>query len=510
HGQVEIAELLLDRGADLEAVDGSAFTPLLISCMSNQKDIVTLLAHRGANLRAEHPAFGRAIVLGYWQECINGKSGLTEFMMSQGVPFDPNTSFMGVTMLNLASTFKNTDMARFVIALGADVNAFSDGRGKTELGFATQCGATEIVDILIAKGASLDAADSNGDPPIRAAVEKGYLDIVRALLGAGAKIDFVEKENARTLLHMSAQRGYGEITAELVAGGLDVNAADDDGNTPVYYAGKYGHKRIVDLLAENGARSPADMPQNFGGPAEFTGSLGEKEAVIRCLLHRGWTLKTKDHLLVFDAEEFGAARPDEPSLTNGCLVPSELKAQNVVSIYSTYHGRPGEPAYIHEIEDSLEQVIYIQSKLDPWEGCKNTVYLGPGENGIHGGVELFPFMITESNPALAYFIKVDGLTIFYPGWPPEDFERFKRDLQGLKDQVGRVDIAFLPASQSEGDNAVARYCMEQLNPRLVVPFHSSRRMPPYLRLAGEIAEWGYDAAVFCAENPGDHFEFSPR
>ena len=117
-------------------------------------------------------------------------------------------------------------------------------------------------------------------------------------------------------------------------------------------------------------------------------------------------------------------------------------------------------------------------------------------------------MITESNPALAYFMKVDSLTIFYPGWPPEDFEKFKKDVEGLKAQIGPVDIAFLPAAQSGGDNAVARYCMEQLNPTMVVPFHSSRRVGPYERLAGDISGWGYAADIFCAENSGDYFIYS--
>ena len=190
-GDIEMAELLLNNGAQVETVDGRSFTPVLMACMRNQKEMVELLAHHGANLRAEHPVFGSAIVIGYWQECINGKSGLTEFMMSQGVPFDHKATVLGVTMLNLASTFKNIDMARLVIGLGADVNAVSDGRGRSELSFATQCAATEIVDLLIEQGADVNALDADGSPALRPAIERGQLDIVKLLLAAGAATDFV-------------------------------------------------------------------------------------------------------------------------------------------------------------------------------------------------------------------------------------------------------------------------------------------------------------------------------
>lgn len=506
-GHVRLAALLLDNGADIEARDGNGYTPLLTACRYNQRDIAQLLAGRGADLTAEHPSFGSAILLGYWQECINGKSGLTELLMSQGVPFDPNARMLGSTVLNLASTFSNTDMARLVMGLGADVHALSDGRGRSELTFAIECGSHEIVALLIEHEVDVNVADSSGHLPIRYAVEQGYAAIVGLLIDAGARPDVVDTTNGQTLLHLAALRGYFSIVSQLAAAGLDVNATDLAGRTPIFYAARYGHRTVVDLLIDRGGSAPSDTPPEHES-VDLATPVADGSAVIWQLIKRGWAIKTTNHVLVLDPEEFHIVRPDEPSMANGCLTPSELRPHDITVIYSTYHGRPGQPAYIHQIEDSLDHILYVQSKLDAWKGCKNSVYVGPGESNTFGDVAVSSFAITETNPALGHMIEIDGLKIFYPGWPPEDFAKFKQEVQAIEQRLGQVDIVFVHADGDTGDNAAAIYCIKHLKPRLVVPFDVSRRAHLCKRLKETITAMGRDCRVFDPENPGDHYRLS--
>jgi len=83
--------------------------------------------------------------------------------------------------------------------------------------------------------------------------------------------------------------------------------------------------------------------------------------------------------VLFDAEEFGVTRPTEPSLANGFLTTQELGDQNIFAIYTSYHGEPGEPAYIHTIEDSVASITYVHNEGDPWRGSEKTVYMKPRE-----------------------------------------------------------------------------------------------------------------------------------
>jgi len=190
-GHTEIIRYLLEHGAVLEQKDGRGNTPLLSAVWGNHLDVVRLLADRGANLEVEHPSYGAAIDVAYWQECIKGHSGITEFMMSRGVPFDPNSEFMA-TRLNLATTFGNYDMASFVVALGADVNRISTGDGMSELHFAVACGHADIVRLLLKHGATIKVTDNNGTPPIWHAVAGGDAEIVQLLLDNGSAVDYFD------------------------------------------------------------------------------------------------------------------------------------------------------------------------------------------------------------------------------------------------------------------------------------------------------------------------------
>ena len=110
--------------------------------------------------------------------------------------------------LRNAARYGNIEAVKQHLAEGADVNAKSDYRyGGTPLHYAAGKGHKELVELLIAKGASLRAK----------ALWKGL-----------------------TPLHEAASNGHREITELLIAKGADVNAKDDDGLTPLDAAEEVG------------------------------------------------------------------------------------------------------------------------------------------------------------------------------------------------------------------------------------------------------------------------------
>ena len=93
----------------------------------------------------------------------------------------------GFTPLHLATYFGWDETVRLLIARGADVSAISENALRVQpLHNALAGGHIDIVDILIAAGASARARQGGGWTPLHAAVRNGNLDAIRLLLAHGA------------------------------------------------------------------------------------------------------------------------------------------------------------------------------------------------------------------------------------------------------------------------------------------------------------------------------------
>ena len=79
------------------------------------------------------------------------------------------------------------------------------------------------------------------------AYEKGYLEIVKCLLAAGADKDKASYGGYTPLIGAAIQ-GHVEIARLLLAAGAKKNKVTSDGNTALSYATSGGHQDIVQLL----------------------------------------------------------------------------------------------------------------------------------------------------------------------------------------------------------------------------------------------------------------------
>ena len=91
-----------------------------------------------------------------------------------------------------------------------------------------------------------------GSTPLHYAVIKDHPEIVALLLARGADVQATYRSGA-TALHLAADRGYRDIAALLLAHGADVNARDLSGAAPLDEAAEKGYARRAALLVEKGA-----------------------------------------------------------------------------------------------------------------------------------------------------------------------------------------------------------------------------------------------------------------
>jgi ankyrin repeat protein len=107
-----------------------------------------------------------------------------------GAGANPNlSSVVGETPLMTAAHTGNVQLARLLLAAGADVSARESTQGQTALMRAVAGNHTEIVRALVESGADVTARSKNHFTALLFAAQQGNVEIARLLLDAGAGVD---------------------------------------------------------------------------------------------------------------------------------------------------------------------------------------------------------------------------------------------------------------------------------------------------------------------------------
>jgi hypothetical protein len=407
----------------------------------------------------------------------------------------------------MAIVFNCYDAVAYLIKLGANIDSRRERDGKTPLINAITRNRETIAALLIEKDADITTPGRDGSTPIYHAVKMGQNEVVQKLLDKEVSANFKDI-SGRTLLHIACLNGYYKIAEILIKNIQDVNVLDNTDKSALYYASRYGHKKVADLLIAHGAKPKEGIENNFGKSSFLTDKVDKGDAVAWYLNNRGWAVKTQNHLLVFDSEEFGVKRPDEPLLANGFLSPYEIADQNIIAIYTAYHGEIGEPAYIHTIEDSVKNIRYIHNKLDNWRGSEKTIYMEAREEKKIDDLWIAAITIQEEMPVLGYLCKVDNVNIFYTGFRPVNIEKYKKEIDFLARATGDIDMAFFSVAERGEENSELLYLIDKLHPKAIYPLDPDRREYLFPEVKDLMKLQKVDVQVFCAENPGDHFYYS--
>lgn len=129
-----------------------------------------------------------------------------------------------------------------------------DEQGMALMHRAAENGRLESLRVLIDAGADVNCVHARQWMPIALAARSGHADCVRFLLNRGAYVVTNQRRGAPLL--EAAMYGHLECVLALLDAGMDVNAANDFGRTPIAVASDAGHEQVVSVLLERGAAVP--------------------------------------------------------------------------------------------------------------------------------------------------------------------------------------------------------------------------------------------------------------
>lgn len=310
-GHKEVVELLLNRGADINA--GTKQPPLHLAIKKKHETIVKLLLQHGARVD-DQDKYGRttlqvAVEWGYLTivkdvlkycpdinnqsnrsclKAVQGSSGqyteIVEALMEYGINLTPEDAKK--SQLLYAGIEKGC--LKLIVELlkhGADVNTRSLKAGfTTPLHSAVKYQQLEIAKLLISYKADINVQDICSKTPIFYAIESANFKMTKLLLTHQANISYMPN-----LLHIAVQNDFKDIVEALLQHGADVNASDKDGNTALLFTcktKKTGNNKIkgeiAKLLLSKGAN--VDAQTKTGETTLHAAIQGEFTEVVETVL----------------------------------------------------------------------------------------------------------------------------------------------------------------------------------------------------------------------------------
>ena len=170
-----------------------------------------------------------------------------------------------------------------------------DSNGGTALTVAAQSGHLAIVQLLLEKGADIEAKDILKETALMKAVRGGYFGIVQLLLKKGADVEAKDRWN-ETATIKAAEYGYSSVVQLLLEKGADVEAKNKWNQTALIRAARDGHLDVVQLLLEKGA--DIEAKDRLDTTALIKAALNGNKGVVQLLLEKGANIDAKDKRII--------------------------------------------------------------------------------------------------------------------------------------------------------------------------------------------------------------------
>ncbi|KAJ5982086.1 hypothetical protein N7451_012186 [Penicillium sp. IBT 35674x] len=284
-GHEKTVQVLLDRGADVNAQGGEYGNPLQAASSRGHEKIVLVLLDRGADVNAQGGKYGNALQAA----CYGGHEKTVQVLLDRGADVNAQGGKYG-NALQAVCIRGDDKVMQILLDRGADVNAQGGYHGNA---LQAACFTEDdlIMQILLERGADTDTLDREYGYAMQAAYSKGHAKTVQVLLDRGADVNAQGGEYGNAL-QAACYGGHEKTVQVLLDRGADVNAQGGEYGNPLQAASSRGHEKIVLVLLDRGADVNAKGGE-YGNALIAACSEGHDE-VVEMLLERGADMNAQD------------------------------------------------------------------------------------------------------------------------------------------------------------------------------------------------------------------------
>ncbi|KAG8552474.1 hypothetical protein GDO81_004544 [Engystomops pustulosus] len=289
-GNGNMVKLLLDRGSKIDAKTRDGLTPLHCGARSGHEQVVEMLLERGAPILSKTKNGLSPLHMATQGDHLN----CVQLLLMHNVPVDDVTNDY-LTALHVAAHCGHYKVAKVLLDKKANPNAKALN-GFTPLHIACKKNRIKVMELLLKHGASIQAVTESGLTPIHVAAFMGHVNIVSQLTHHGASPN-TTNVRGETALHMAARAGQSEVVRYLLQNGAQVEAKAKDDQTPLHIAARLGKADIVQQLLKQGACPDASTTSGYTplhlaareGHDDVASALLEHGAIYAIVTKKGFT-----------------------------------------------------------------------------------------------------------------------------------------------------------------------------------------------------------------------------
>ena len=242
HGHEKMARLLLEYEAKSKS-DGT--TALHIACRYPKRALVRLLLDYGAYIDPKDPLDQTPLYLA----SVGGFASIVKLLLEEGAR--PNVIISGRrTALYKSGGNDRSDVVELLLRYGADPDLGYGRFGETKIYNAAWYNQLDAVELLLRFGADVNIRNRKIMESYKGVGEKVFHGILSGL----SKEHAIMNAWGKGALHAAAYQGHEDIVQVLLSAGADLEAAGNDGTTPLYLAAQQKHKGVVQVLLRAGAQ----------------------------------------------------------------------------------------------------------------------------------------------------------------------------------------------------------------------------------------------------------------
>lgn len=230
------------------------------------------LAAVKALVEAGNPAdtpmdYGEKDVTPLYRAAGKGRTDIVKYLIAKGANVNLRTREWGHTPLSEAASNGFDDVVDVLLKAGADPRA-RDRNGYTAFAIAALEGQVDAAEALL-KYSDVNGTDSSGNTLLMAATTTGQTEAIRWLVAKGADINKVSQleYGGRTALIDAAAVGAVESARTLLELGANPHLKMKDGSTALSHALQSKNAEIIEMITTALAKTPPPRPKAAGGAA---------------------------------------------------------------------------------------------------------------------------------------------------------------------------------------------------------------------------------------------------